>query len=177
MTQCISFPPLITNKSQALVLGSMPGKESLLKQEYYAHPRNAFWHIMHELFNTGTLNVPYAERTTTLKEKGVAVWDVINSCDRPSSLDADIVKHSVKLNDFNSLLTRYVNIKAIFLNGQKAHDLFRKNVLPHLSESSRSIAIHALPSTSPANASISFEDKIEQWSLIKKYTRSPSRKL
>ncbi len=89
MPRLTSFPPIASPDARVLILGSMPGEESLRRQEYYAHPQNAFWFIMGELFSAGA-DLPYPERTGRLREAGVAVWDVLKHCRRAGSLDVSI---------------------------------------------------------------------------------------
>ncbi len=139
----------------------MPGVESLNQQQYYAHPRNLFWSFMAELFNF-QLEQPYETRLIKLLEHGVALWDSAGSCIRPGSLDSNI--RDVVPNDFESLFKQYPGIKTVFFNGRAAENLFKKHTkdmrLPELNYIS-------LPSTSPANASISREQKWTQWQQVK----------
>jgi len=92
-----SFPPVATSEARVLILGSMPGIASLTAGQYYAHPRNAFWRIMGKLVGAGPEN-PYDERLRILKKGGIALWDVLDSCVRPGSLDANISNETP--NDF-----------------------------------------------------------------------------
>lgn len=154
-----SFEPVIDQNSKLIILGSMPGAESLRKQEYYANPRNQFWYIVYSLFEMD-MAAPYIERLRFLKANRIALWDVLASCDRQGSLDSDI-KNPV-VNDFNKLFQEYSSLKYIFFNGTKAAGLFQKHVsirLPVLFEKT-------LPSTSPARA-ISLKDKKTEWAIIK----------
>ena len=73
-----SFPPIATSTARILILGTMPGEESLAQQEYYANPRNQFWRIMQELFGV-PISAPYAERIARLQENRIALWDVLPS--------------------------------------------------------------------------------------------------
>jgi TDG/mug DNA glycosylase family protein len=100
MSRVQSFPPIVSQQSKLLILGSMPGEASLKASQYYAHPRNAFWHIMGELFGAGP-SLPYQERVTILESVGVALWDSLQACVRPGSLDA-LIKEEVA-NDFPAL--------------------------------------------------------------------------
>jgi hypoxanthine-DNA glycosylase len=156
-----SFPFSANRHSRVLILGSMPGEESLKQNQYYAHPRNLFWNFMGELFGTGR-DLPYKERLARLRKNGVALWDVAHSCRRKGSLDADIT--DVVTNDFESLFAEASQIHTVFFNGQKAAALFRKLVLPDLP---RELNLIALPSTSPANASISAEKKKAAWNEVR----------
>jgi hypoxanthine-DNA glycosylase len=156
-----SFPFSADAQSKVLILGSMPGVESLRQQQYYAHPRNLFWDFMGELFGTGW-SLPYDERLKVLRDNRIALWDVAHSCRREGSLDANMT--AVEANDFNALFTVAPNIHCVFFNGQKATALFRKLVVPDLQ---RGLKLSTLPSTSPANASVSREMKKEAWTQVR----------
>ncbi|MDX8407700.1 MAG: DNA-deoxyinosine glycosylase [Mariprofundaceae bacterium] len=144
-----------------LILGSMPGRESLKQQQYYAHPRNAFWAIMGRLFDFDP-TIPYAIRLQKLTANRIALWDVAHRCTRPGSLDADI--RDAEANDFNAFLAAHPHIQQTCFNGAKAESLFRKLVLPTLI---RPLACQRLPSTSPAHAAMSHEEKYRHWQRIR----------
>ncbi len=158
-----SFAPLSDRYARVLILGSMPGEASLQAGEYYAHPRNAFWPILSQLFGFDA-NQPYAERVRRLIEAKVAVWDVLASCHRIGSLDSEIVDSSVIANDFVGFFRDHPQIRSVFFNGTKAESSFRKWVLP--AQSGLDMEFHRLPSTSPANASVSWEQKRLAWEAI-----------
>ena len=101
MTKIHSFPPISDPKAVTLILGSMPGKASLLEGKYYAHPRNAFWRIIQSIFELDP-SLSYAERCSQLLNHRIALWDVLKTCTRSSSLDSDIVDSSIIANDFES---------------------------------------------------------------------------
>ena len=115
LTRVQSFPPIVSQQSKLLILGSMPGEASLKAGQYYAHPRNAFWQIMGELFGAGP-SLPYQERVVMLQSIGVALWDSLQACVRPGSLDASI-KEEVA-NDFPALFAKYPNITHVFFQRQ-----------------------------------------------------------
>lgn len=140
----------------------MPGAESLRQQQYYAHPRNLFWDIMGELFGAGR-EQPYERRLAILRKERVALWDVAHTCRRQGSLDSNITE--AKANDLPSLFKTAPKIHTIFFNGQKAAELFRKLAQPELD---REFRLETLPSTSPANASITKNDKVKAWNQLKK---------
>jgi len=144
----------------------MPGVESLKAQQYYAHPRNAFWPVMGEIFGFHW-SLPYPERLEQLKQNRIALWDVAHQCERPGSLDSNIRHESVIANDFAALFASHPHIRAIFFNGRKAAELYRKLVLPMLAEPWRSLPQYPMPSTSPAHASLDFEQKLAQWLQIR----------
>ncbi|HEY9098558.1 MAG TPA: DNA-deoxyinosine glycosylase [Thiobacillus sp.] len=159
------FPPIADTHTRVLILGSLPGQVSLQRQQYYAHPHNAFWKIMSQLFGAGP-ELPYAKRAQRLVQNGIALWDVCAAAQRPGSLDADIVHASVVPNDFAAFIQAYPDIGLIGFNGGKAADLYRRLVLPTLPEKLRAIRTETLPSTSPAHATMTFEDKLVRWSAV-----------
>jgi hypoxanthine-DNA glycosylase len=161
----VGFPPIGDSGARVLVLGSLPGVKSLEAHEYYAQPYNAFWRIMGELFGAKR-ELPYAERLERLRAHGIAVWDVLAAGERQGSLDAAIVPASVVVNDFGSFFERHRQIRLICFNGNTAATLFRRRVLPDLAPQWAAIERHALPSTSPAYASLRFEQKFARWSAV-----------
>ena len=158
-----SFPPIAAPDAEILILGSMPGQASLNACEYYAHPRNAFWPIMSALFGIDK-NSAYAQRIETLKSARVALWDVLYSCVRPGSLDADIDPNSLLANDLSGFLQQHPGITRIFFNGTKAESCFRQHIAPTLTAGST--IFQRLPSTSPAHAALNFEQKLNAWRII-----------
>ncbi|AFJ02074.1 G:T/U mismatch-specific uracil/thymine DNA-glycosylase [Methylophaga frappieri] len=143
----------------------MPGLESLRQQQYYAHPRNAFWPIMAQLFGFNS-ELNYVERCQQLIAHQIAVWDVLKSCYRPGSLDQHIDSRTMEINDFGGFLRQNPDIQAICFNGAKAEQLFCRAVLKDLS----SVPIlKKLPSTSPAHAAMRFQQKLEAWQCIQAY--------
>lgn len=165
MTRVHSFPPLANVRAGHLVLGSMPGKASLLANQYYAHPRNAFWPIIAELFGI-PVSLPYAQRCRRLRQQRMAVWDVLKTCTRTSSLDSDIDETSIVTNDFAEFFAGHRRIQRIYFNGAAAEKMFCRYVLPTLDQRVMEIPRQRLPSTSPANASYSFEHKLACWRVL-----------
>ncbi|UCV18687.1 DNA-deoxyinosine glycosylase [Ferribacterium limneticum] len=157
------FPPVADPSARVLVLGSLPGKASLNAQEYYANRQNAFWRIMGDLIGAGP-DLPYAQRLESLRSAGIALWDVIAAGERPSSLDADIVKDSVRVNDFLAFFAVHRGIRRVFFNGGAAEATFRRYVLPTLPGAD--LQLIRLPSTSPAHAASRYADKLAAWSAI-----------
>ena len=160
------FDLLGNDKAQILILGSMPSVTSLVKHQYYAHPRNAFWRIMADLFNEGK-PLSYQQGQLLLQAEGMAVWDVLKSCHRPGSLDADIKKNSTEANDFVSLFKAFNQLRAIFFNGATAESLYKKQIYTFLPIEYKTLSYTKLPSTSPAYASMSYEEKLAAWRCIK----------
>ncbi len=165
MTHIYSFPSVSHATAQKLVLGSMPGKASLAANQYYAHPRNNFWQIVSEILGIRT-DLPYEARCRALTRERVALWDVLKACTRSSSLDSDILESSIVPNDFNAFLRSHIGISAIYFNGAEAETIYMRHVKPKLPQNLASIRTVRLPSTSPANASIPFAVKLEQWRMI-----------
>ena len=158
-----SFPPVVAPGATVLILGSMPGSRSLRMGQYYAHTHNLFWPFMGQLFGAG-LDLPYARRLEVLQAAGIALWDVLKHCEREGSLDAAIVPDTEVPNDFVWLLESYPTIQRICFNGAKAFTAFSRHVLPILPAPMRdSLTLHPLPSTSPANRSISTAEKLARW--------------
>ena len=154
------FPPLARSDARILILGSLPGQMSLQLGQYYAKPQNAFWRIMAATFHFPP-DLPYSERITRLEDHGIAVWDVCASALRPGSLDSKISQ--VVANDFQSFLPTHKAIRLICFNGKTAENLYRRNVLPVLSEPFAGIPLRQLPSTSPAHAGMTFAQKLDPW--------------
>jgi hypoxanthine-DNA glycosylase len=150
----VGLPPVIARDTRLVVLGSFPGAASLAARQYYAHPRNQFWPLLSTLWGVDLVALPYARRLALLREHGLGLWDVYATCHREGSLDSAI--EDAALNDLASLRRRAPALQAVAHNG---------------GESARSMRITAalglpvvrLPSTSPANASWSFERKLAAW--------------
>ncbi len=164
MPRVRSFPPVSNADARVLILGSMPGKMSLEKRQYYGYPLNAFWKIMGEIAGAHP-DLPYEKRLEALKASQIALWDVLASCVRKSSLDSHIQQESA--NDFAKFFAAHPLIMHVFFNGAKAEQSFRRFVqgkqdLPPLK-------FHRLPSTSPAHAGTRYADKLEAWRVIKRY--------
>ncbi|MCE1183465.1 MAG: DNA-deoxyinosine glycosylase [Rhodocyclales bacterium] len=157
------FPPVADAQARVLVLGSMPGAASLAAEAYYAHKHNAFWRVMSALLGMPP-GLPYAERLQALQAAGIALWDVIGTCQRPGSLDADIVGESVVANDFAGFFAVHRKIGHVFFNGATAETTFRRHALPQLP--GFALPTTRLPSTSPAHAALRFEQKLAAWQAV-----------
>jgi len=156
------FPPVARRDARVLVLGSLPSERSLVERQYYAHPQNAFWPIMRELVGaTGT----YEERCERLLEARIALWDVLKQSVRPGSMDADIQLGASEANDFEGFMLDHREIGLICFNGKKAEQMFHKFVQQETIRSE--LRYEALPSTSPAYASMPFAEKLNKWRAVK----------
>lgn len=166
-----SFPPQVGADCRVLVLGTVPSLRSLELRQSYGHAQNFFWPLMGELFNAGP-ELAYSERIARLHARGVGIWDVLKHCERPGSLDSSIVPESEVPNAIPQLLHRQPLIRAIALNGGKAQQAFRRHIVPQLDTALRErVTILALPSTSPANASIPRAEKRRRWSVLLEWAK------
>ena len=165
MTHSIGFPPVAAPDARVLILGSLPGIESLRRRQYYGKPGNSFWWIMGHLAGANP-ELPYEARLTCLTQHKIALWDVCASATRPGSLDASIIANSVIPNDFAPFLSVHPDIELICLNGTAAATMFTKLVLPKLNPSQAAIRRERLPSTSPAHAALRPAQKLERWREI-----------
>ena len=155
------LPPLISSQTRLLILGSFPGVASLQAQQYYGHPQNQFWRVvsanLSNIYGSNSIDIcasNYQIRSEWLLSKKLGVWDVYASCRREGSLDSNI--RQAVLNDFSTLRTLCPNLQAIAHNGAESfkHAKHTQNL---------GLSVFKLPSTSPANASWSFERKVTAW--------------
>ncbi len=165
MVRSSGFPPIVGARAEVLVLGSLPSQKSIEAVEYYAHPQNAFWRIMGELFGAG-LEISYERRTESLKSNRIALWDVLSSSVRPGSMDSDIDDSTAEPNDFSGFFESNTDIRLVCFNGQKAAKMFKDLILDGHPELRPQFRFETLPSTSPAYASMSFEEKLAIWSIV-----------
>lgn len=156
------LPPVVGPHAQLLILGSMPGVRSLDTQQYYAQPRNAFWPIMGQWLGAGP-EKPYDDRLEILQGNRIALWDVLEACHRPGSLDAAIRVVDALPNDFEGFLATHSAITHVFFNGVAAAGLFQRLVVARGLAPQRPINYATLPSTSPANARMRLGEKVEAW--------------
>ena len=166
MSEIAGFAPIVSGNANVLILGTMPSEASLLRQQYYGHPRNTFWPIMSALFGSNS-ELCYQQRKNLLIENGIAVWDVLQSCNRLGSSDSNIKLATIRTNDFTGFFAEYKDIKQVFFNGRTAENLYQKYILPTLNHRFSYLQYLCLPSTSPAYASLKLEQKIEAWKVIK----------
>ena len=152
---CESFSSVVGSDPKILILGTMPSRKSLEMQEYYSHPRNIFWKIIFNLLKVAEKNT-YSEKIVLVNEKKIALWDVCSSCRREGSLDSNIKDETP--NQITNFLLKHPSIETIIFNGQKAREKYLKyfDVIEELE-------YHCLPSTSPANTSMNFQEKLVKW--------------
>jgi hypoxanthine-DNA glycosylase len=150
-----AFPPIIDNQTKILILGSMPGEQSLMQQQYYANQRNAFWKIMFDVFNSGEALINYQDKISLLQQNHVGLWDAFQSCEREGSLDSNI-KNGV-LNDFETLFKTHRHIKLILFNGGTSYNSLKRQVFVL-----GNIPYQIMPSTSPAHT-MAYLHKLGAW--------------
>jgi len=155
-----SFEPIVGPHAKILILGSMPGEASLAANQYYAHPRNAFWSAIAPLLKIQA-DAPYHEKVAALRSSPLALWDVFKSCERIGSLDTKIRTDNFILNDFTSLFSSHEQIKQVLFNGGTAERYFIRYIAPACNITH--LQLSRLPSTSPANARLPLADKCAQW--------------
>jgi TDG/mug DNA glycosylase family protein len=154
--------PVTSPRPRVLILGSFPSVLSLERGEYYGNPRNRFWAVMEELFATPAA-LPYAERCQRLTQEGVALWDVVRGCKRVGSADSRI--RNPLPNDIAGFIGAHPSVRLIALNGTTAGHLY------HRFAEVPDIPSVMLPSTSPANAAVTFGEKVQKWSIVKEIRR------
>lgn len=153
-----NIPACFDENSQILILGSMPSRKSREAAFYYMHPQNRFWRILESLFNE-----EIKDKKAFLKKHHIALWDTIASCDINGASDASI--KNVVPNDIASLIQK-TKIKQIFTAGKTAEKYYQKYSYPILKMESI-----CLPSTSPANCRVPFDELVSEWNIIKKYIK------
>lgn len=151
-----SFPPIADKNSRILILGTMPGKVSLSREQYYAHPQNAFWKIMFALLNEPP-HEDYEKKKTLLLNKHIALWDVLKGCERETSADSDILLEEP--NNFEAFLAEHKSVQHIFFNGNNPYLYYKRHLI------TIPLPYTVLPSTSPAHA-VAWKTKLEQWRVV-----------
>ncbi|MEH7380998.1 DNA-deoxyinosine glycosylase [Bacillus sp. JJ1533] len=165
MERIFGLAPVVGKDPRVLILGSMPSVESLRKQEYYGNKRNHFWKIMFLLFENQEITA-YEDKIGFLKERKIALWDVLYSCHREGSLDANIKNEEP--NEIESFVKKHSSIRLIVCNGTKSYKSYSTyiglNRLP-------GVEVIKLPSTSPVPGKYNktLEGKLQEWKIIKEY--------
>jgi double-stranded uracil-DNA glycosylase len=154
-----SFPPIVDDRARVLVLGTLPGEESLRRGEYYAHPRNLFWPIVFALFEA-VPSADYAERLAFVKAHGIGLWDLCEVGERDASADSTIRRE--RPNTIDGLLDSHPLICTVAFNGSGARRLYDR----HFTRRADLLYL-ALPSTSPAHARIDFASKLARWTALR----------
>lgn len=165
MERIFGLEPVAGDDTRVLILGSMPSVESLRRQEYYGNKRNHFWKIIFMLFDS--YEIPdYEDKIVFLKDKKIALWDVLYSCHREGSLDSNIKNEEP--NDIEAFVKNHPGLRLIVCNGTKSYKSYQKyiglNRLP-------GVEVIKLPSTSPVPGKYNktLEGKLQEWKIIKEY--------
>lgn len=157
--------PVIDADIRILILGSFPGAASLAAQQYYAHPRNHFWRLVSQLVDEDLAALPYADRLPRLLAHRIGLWDVLEACEREGSLDSAIRRPAA--NDFDRLRHLCPRLRTVGFNGQASGKF-----APQFAEAGYRTVV--LPSSSPANAGMTFEQKLMAWRQLV-VTAAPAR--
>jgi double-stranded uracil-DNA glycosylase len=163
MARKSSFPPIVAPDTRVLVLGSLPGERSLAAMRYYAHPQNRFWHLIGKAIGIELRPLDYERRLTALLAAKVGLWDTVASAQRTGSLDAAI--RAAEPNALADLAASLPELRAVGFNGQASARIG----MPQLADTD--LALIALPSSSPANASIPLAEKEKAWSRLGEFLR------
>ncbi|PTS87245.1 MULTISPECIES: DNA-deoxyinosine glycosylase [unclassified Caulobacter] len=156
------FPPVVDARTRLLILGSLPGEASLAAGEYYGNPRNTFWRLLEQVLERPLVVLPYSDRLQALLERQVGLWDVIAEAERRGSLDAAILDPAA--NDLPALIDTLPQLETVAFNGATAARLGLRG----LASVGRPLSTLALPSSSPAHAAVTFEQKAQAWAGLRK---------
>jgi hypoxanthine-DNA glycosylase len=162
-----AFPPSLAPDARLLVLGSLPGEESLRQGQYYAHPTNAFWWLIGEVVGEPLVSLAYAERLERLKAHRIALWDVIERAERQGSLDQAI--RDPQARDLAAFAAELPDLRAIAFNGGTSARHGRRQLA-----GVERYALIDLPSSSAANAGMRREAKLERWLELRAHLDAPS---
>ena len=167
MTLVHSFEPIVGREPRIVILGSMPGVVSLQAVQYYANPRNVFWAIIAELFGID-MGCSYASRVRQISRLPLILWDTLKACHREGSLDSKILRQQIEANDVAGLVEQHSSLRVIAFNGATSAKYFNQLEKHRLPTNHRLVLIK-LPSTSPANATMNFEQKLAAWRKLLDY--------
>lgn len=156
-----SFPPVVNERTRVLVLGSLPGEESLARRQYYAHPRNHFWRLMEGVTGRDLVALAYEARLAALLEAGIGLWDTVGEATRLGSLDGNIRGH--RPNPLAGLVEKLPQLRAVGFNGGRSAAIGMSQLAGRTG-----LALIPLPSSSPAYT-LSFEAKRERWLALRDY--------
>ncbi|GBF29855.1 hypothetical protein MnTg03_01431 [bacterium MnTg03] len=167
MTLVRSFEPIVGRDPHIVILGSMPGVISLQAVQYYANPRNAFWAIIAELFGID-MDCSYASRVRQISQLPLILWDTLKACHRQGSLDSKILGQQIEANNITGLVEQHSSLRVIAFNGATSAKFFNQ-LEKHRLPANHRLALIKLPSTSPANAAMNFEQKLAAWRKLLDY--------
>lgn len=151
-----SLPPIVDMETEILVLGTMPGENSLTNQQYYNNPNNQFWKIIFSIFNNGLSIDNYDKKIELLKKHKIGLWDVLKTCEREGSSDAKI--KNIVLNNFEDFFNKYSKIKIVIFNGKDSYSYFKQFITKNFDKT-----FFQLNSTSSLNSHSTINQKTEEW--------------
>ena len=161
-----AFAPLFSHGTRVLILGSLPSDASLAAQQYYANPRNRFWHLIGAVINRPDLpELDYPARLTVLLANGIGLWDAVSSAERPGSLDSAI--RQVEPAALAELAERLPQLRAVGCNGKTSGKL----AAPLLTGTG--LTLIDLPSSSPAHAAMPYAAKLDRWLELRQFLPAP----
>lgn len=155
-----ALAPIVDDSRTILIMGTIPGEQSIKKQQYYGNNGNHFWKILFSIFEED-FDSSYEKRKALLQKNGIALWNVLASCKREGSSDAKIKEEEI--NDFESFHKQYPNIKYVFFESKAAENYFNKHTKPQ-----PGITYKTLPSTSGLNARFTLVEKTSEWKIVSK---------
>ena len=161
LTRKASFPPLVAPDTRVLILGSLPGEASLAVGRYYAHPQNRFWRLVGAVIDQDLAQLEYDARLEALLSARIGLWDTVASARREGSLDAAL--RAVERNALGELVTTLPALRAIGFNGATAARIGRRAL------GRTPLALIDLPSSSPAHARMTLEEKAERWKSLREF--------
>jgi hypoxanthine-DNA glycosylase len=167
MQRKASFPPVTDKRTRILILGSLPGEESLRQRQYYAYPQNRFWELVGAAIGADLRVLAYEERLAALLAHHIGLWDVIADAHRSGSLDSAI--RGERANDLKALAQSLPELRAIAFNGRKSAIAGRKQI----ANFSPDFRLIDLPSSSPAYAAMPLAEKISRWAVIGDIASNP----
>lgn len=151
------LPPILNQDTRTLILGSFPGAASLTAERYYAHPRNQFWALLSAVLGEELVGLPYPQRLSRLQAHAIGLWDAIAACEREGSLDTAI--RNAQANDFSALKHLCPHLARVCFNGKTSG-----KVAGRFADAGFETLV--LPSSSPANAQLTFAQKLALWQGI-----------
>lgn len=163
----LGLDPVIDEDCQIVILGSLPGDDSLRLGQYYAHKGNQFWTILGRIFEVN-LSPIYARKVEFLLSQKIGLWDVLKCADRAGSSDGNL--RNEVANDFAAFFSKYARVRMVGFNGTKAEAEFNKRFGRKLHPTIlSSIRLIRLPSTSPTPGKYvrSLDEKLSEWKIIR----------
>ena len=167
MPKVHSIEPIIGRNPRIIILGSMPGIISIHAAQYYANPRNLFWMMLADLFSID-IDCSYESKVQQVQQLPIIIWDTLKTCHREGSLDSKITSADIEANDIGALLEQFPTLQAIVFNGAASAKYFDRLVKPLLAKN-LNVELLKMPSTSPANAGMKRQHKLETWRKLSRF--------